>query len=132
MEVPLEGDAARAVGGILAPDQAKLDRGLSGGRGRKAPLLTKAIDELNQLAQPVEVEQVGGAGGRKGGRGSLRIVRIAEGDGGVAAIGQPDDDVRAFATADADDGQLLSEEGMVRMRDGHASRRGLGQRRSAL
>lgn len=50
----------------------------------------------------------------------------------MTAIRQPDDDVGALATADADDGQLLSPEGMMGMRDRHESRRELGRRGSAL
>jgi hypothetical protein len=34
--------------------------------------------------------------------------------------------------ADRDDGQLLSAERVMRMRDGHASRRGWGRQGSAL
>jgi len=56
----------------------------------------------------------------------------AEGHGRMAAIGQADNDIRAGAVADADDGQLLSAERVMGMRDDHESRRELGSRGSAL
>ncbi len=50
----------------------------------------------------------------------------------MTAIGQADNDIRAGAVADTNDGQLLSAERVMGMRDGHESRRELGSRGSAL
>ena len=89
------------------------------------------VDALRQLTQPLEVEEV-----RSGGRIECQrvygVVGGADRNGGMAAIGQTDDDIRPRAVADTDDGQLLSAEGMMRMRDRHASQRALGRRGSAL
>ena len=66
-------------------------------------------------------------------RMSSVLVGVAEGDGGMAAVRQADDDdVGILAVADADDRQLLPPEGMMGMGDGHESRRSLGGRGSAL
>jgi class 3 adenylate cyclase len=64
-------------------------------------LLAEAVDELGHLTQALEIEQM--ICSRKGSRGG-GVVRGAEGDGSMAAIGQADDDVRALAVPDADDG----------------------------
>ena len=92
----------------------------------------ECVDALSQLAQPPEVEEVRSGGGRKGGRGVRSAIGRAEGHGGMAAIGQTDDDVGPLTAADADDGELLPAERVMGMRDGHASRRRLGRRGSAL
>ena len=89
----------------------------------------ECVDEVGHLTQTLEIEQMRSR--RKGSRGG-GVVCGAEGDGSMAAIGQADDDVRALAVTDADDGELLSAEGMMGMRDRHESRRGLGRRGSAL
>lgn len=82
------------------------------------------IKELSHLTQALEIEEM--RSGRKGCRGSHSTVRRAEGDSSMAAIGQANDDVRVFPVTDADDGQLLSPEWMMGVRDRHESRRGLG------
>src|SRR5215469_14831615 len=98
--------------------------GSSAGRGRQTPLLAEAVDELGHLPQALEIEQMRSS--REGSRGGDGAVRGAEGDGSMAAIGQAEDDVRVLAVTDADDGELLSAEGMMGMRDGHESRSKLG------
>jgi hypothetical protein len=50
----------------------------------------------------------------------------------MAAVGQPDNDIRAGAVADADHRQLLSSQWVVGMSDGHESQRDLGRRGSVL
>ena len=91
------------------------------------------VDELSHLTQALEIKQRRRECGRKGRRGAgNRVVRRAEGDGGMAAVGQLDDDVGALAAADADDRQLLPPEGMMGMRDRHESRRALRERGGAL
>jgi hypothetical protein len=98
----------------------------------KASLPAEFIDEPSQLTQPLEVEEMRSGGGRTRCRRVGGVVGRAERHGGMAAIGQPHDDVRALAVADTDDGQLLSAERVMGMRDGHASRRELGRGGSAL
>ncbi len=65
-------------------------------------MLAEAVDELGHLPQALKIEQMRSS--RKGSRGGDGIVRGAESDGSMAAIGQADDDVRVLAVPDADDG----------------------------
>jgi hypothetical protein len=132
MEVPLGSAGTRAAGGILAPEPRAKNPDVSAGRFGEASLPTEFLDELDHLPQPLEVEEVSRGDGRRGCQGVRGVVGRAESNGGVAAIGQTDNDIRAHAVADTDDGQLLSAERMMGMRDGHASRRELGRRGSAL
>jgi hypothetical protein len=90
------------------------------------------VDELCQLTQPLEVKKVRSGAGRKGRQRVRSVVGRAERHSGMAAIGQTHNDIRPVAVADTDDGQLLSAERVMRMRDGHASRRELGREGSAL
>jgi hypothetical protein len=132
MEVPLENAGARAVGGILSPDQGTKGGRLSAGRIRQTSLPAEFVEELSQLTQALEVEEVRSSDSRRGRQRVADVVRRVQRHGGVAAIGQTDDDIRAAAVADTDHGQLLSVERMMRMRDRHKSRRGLGREGSAL
>ena len=75
---------------------------------------------------------MGGDHGRRTRRGVRGSIGNAERHGGMATVGQTDNDVGTLAVADTDDGQLLSGEWVMRMRDGHESRRELGRRGSAL
>ena len=92
----------------------------------QASLPTEFVDEQSQLTQTLEIEEVRSGDGSKGCQGVCGIVGGAERYGGMAAIGQTHDDVRSFTVADRDDGQLLSVERVMGMRDGHESRRELG------
>jgi hypothetical protein len=95
-------------------------------------LPTEVVDELRHQTQALEIEPMRSENGRKEDRRVGRVVRRAQCDGGMAAVGQTHDDVRAFAAADADYGQLLSAERVMGMGDGHESQRELGGRGSAL
>jgi hypothetical protein len=133
MEVPLDNDAMKMVGGILPPTGERRAAGTSVRRVRESSLLAEALDELGHPTQSVEVEQVGGVIGERGSRGiPHRVVSRADSYGGMVTIRQPDDDVRVLTVPDADHRQLLPPEGMMGMRDGHQSQRGLGRRGSAL
>jgi uncharacterized protein (DUF111 family) len=93
-------------------------------------LLAEFVEALGHLTEPVEIEEVGSGAGS---RDCPRVGRaVAERHGGVAAIGQTHDDVRVLTVADADDGQALSAQRVMRVRDGHASRRELGRGGSVL
>src|SRR5262245_19269299 len=132
MEVPLKRAMARAVGGIVAPDRRRKTSDCLARGTRKTSLLAESVDELRHLTQAPEIKQMISASGRKRDSGiDIRIGRI-EGDARMAVIGQLHDDVGLLAAPDADNGQSLSVERMVRMRDRHVSRRGLGRRGSAL
>ena len=92
---------------------------MSARRVRETSLSAEAVDELGHLPQALKIEQMRSS--KKGRRGGDGAVRGAEGDGSMAAIRQADDDVRALAVPDANNGQLLSAEGVMGMRDGHES-----------
>jgi hypothetical protein len=132
MEVPLRRVVARTLGGILAPERRVKGVSLSAALVRETSRSAKSVDELSHLPQPLEVEEVGGDDGRKTCPGVRGGVGRAERHGGMATVGQTDDDVGILAVADTDDGQLLSTEGVMRMRDRHESRRESGRRGSAL
>ncbi len=93
---------------------------------------TQFVDPLGHLPKALEVEEVRSIGGRRRKQGVRSGVSSAEGHGRMTAIGQADNDIRAGAVADADDGQLLSAERVMGMRDRHESRRELGRKGSAL
>jgi hypothetical protein len=124
MEFPLGSEVVRMVGGILAPEPRTKDCLISPGRARETFLLAEAVDELGQLAQALEIEEM--RGGRKSSRGVGGVIRGAEGDGGMTAVRQTDDNVGALTVADANDGQWLPTEWMMGMCDGHESQRALG------
>src|SRR5437870_5006525 len=63
------------------------------------------IDELSQLPQPLQVQEVRSGDGTLGCQRVGGVVGRAERHGGMAAIGQTHDDVRARAVADTDDRQ---------------------------
>jgi hypothetical protein len=113
-------------GASYPPTNERKVAGLSGGRVRQTPLPAEFVEELSQLTQALEIEEVRSSDRRRGRQRVADVVRRVQGHGGMAAIGQTDDDIRAAAVADTDHGQLLSAERMMRMRDGHESRRGLG------
>jgi hypothetical protein len=87
--------------------------------------LDQAIEQEDDPAQTIEVEQV--LGGPRGwtlrGRGEIGA---AQGDGGVAAVGEDDDQVRIVASAKADDLDPLPPERMMGMGDGHECQRWWG------
>jgi hypothetical protein len=66
-------------------------------------LLTKFVNTVSQLAQPLEVKEVCSGSGSRGCQGIHRVVRRANGNGGMAAIRQADNDIWARAVADKED-----------------------------
>jgi hypothetical protein len=80
---------------------------------------------LNDRAQALEVEQVLGCGPSRI-LGRREIVGAAQGDGGVASVREPDDEVGVDPPAQADDLDTPAAEGVMRMGDGDESRRRLG------
>jgi hypothetical protein len=104
--------------GRFRPDAiARGRRGVSG--------LGETIEQLDDPTQTIEVEQVlGSHGGRTFERRS--VVGAAQGDGGVTAVGQHDNQVRIVPSAKANDFDALTPKGMMRMGDGDESRRRWG------
>ena len=82
----------------------------------------QAIEQEEDAAQTIEVEQV--LGGDWG--GTLRRwseIGAAQGDGGVAPVGEDDDQVGIVASAQANDLDPLPPERMMGMGDGDKSPR---------
>jgi hypothetical protein len=77
--------------------------------------VTKALQELDDLAQAVQGEQRGIRSGRNRSRGGRLIVGGIHGHGGVAAVWQTDDEIGMSPAADANDGDLLPTEGVMWM-----------------
>ena len=99
-------------------------RGVDVGRWGR-PRLGVAIVESNDGSQALEVEQVLGCGpGRVLGR--REVVGAAQGDGGVSSVREPDDEVGIDPPAQANDLDMLTAEGVMRMGDGDKSRWRLG------
>jgi hypothetical protein len=87
--------------------------------------LGQTIEQLEDPTQTIEVEQVLGS---QGGRTLPRrnVVGAAQGDGGVAAVGKHDNQVRIVPSAKPNDFDALAPKGMMRMGDGDESRRRWG------
>ena len=95
--------------------------GLSARRVGQTTLPAEVVHELSQLTQPLEIEEVRRSVGGTRCHRVRGVVGRAERHGGMATIGQADDDVRTLTVADTDDRQLLPAEGVMGMRDGYAS-----------
>jgi hypothetical protein len=114
----------RSAGAMLPRAAACRPGGIGLGRHR-APAPGDLIEEPDDLAQPPQVEEVLGC--RRGGVvGWGEVVRAAQGDGSVAPVGEPDDEVGISSSAEANDRDALAAEGVMRMGDGDESRRRLG------
>ena len=104
--------------GRFRPEEIITGRGGALRRGQ-------TIQKLDDPAQPSEVEQVLGPGLR----GEIRrggVVGAAQGDGGVAPVREPDDEVGIFPAAKANDLDPLTAQGMMGMSDGDESPRRWG------
>jgi hypothetical protein len=87
--------------------------------------LGETIEQLDDPTQTIEVEQVlGSHGGRTFQRRT--VVGAAQGDGGVAPVGEHDNQVRIGPAAKANNFDALTPKGMMRMGDGDESRRRWG------
>ena len=88
-------------------------------------MLDQPIEKLDNSTQTIEVEQMlGGRGGRT--LDGWRVIGAAQGDGGVAPVGEHDNQVGIVPSAQANDLDAMTAEGMMRMGDGDESRRRLG------
>ena len=70
----------------------------------KTSLPAPFVNELRQLTQPLQVKEMRSGDARRGSQRARGVVGRAERNGGMAAIGQTDDDIRTRAVADSDDG----------------------------
>ena len=84
-----------------------------------------AIEESNDRSQALEVEQVLGCGPDRV-LGRRKVVSAAQGDGGMSSVREPDDEVGVDPPAQANDLDMLTAEGVMRMGDGDESRWRLG------
>jgi hypothetical protein len=92
---------------------------------RRPPVSGDALKELEDLTEAVEIQEVirawrGIVLRRRG------VVGAAQGDGGMAAVGEHDNQVRIVSSAEADNLDALAAERMMGMGDGDESRRRLG------
>ncbi len=91
----------------------------------KASLHTQAIQQLDHLPEPVELEEVGSSN-REFSIGGSRVVGQTHGHSGVGTIRETHDEVWVGTTPNPDDGNLLAVERMMRMGDGYRFPRWLG------
>jgi hypothetical protein len=90
--------------------------------------LAQLIEEVDDLSQPLEVQQrqIGVALSRRGELVGLVRVGPAHRNGRVCAISQAQDQVGVDTSADEDDLTLLATQRVVGMGDGHIFQKGLG------
>jgi hypothetical protein len=96
-------------------------------------LLAELLEEIDDLTQPLEVQQ--GESMRTGSRWEPllpTVVGPAHSNGRMGAVAKTDHQVRIGTLADTDDGTALTTEGVMRMGDGHVFQRQLGIRGSVL
>ena len=85
-------------------------------------MLDQPIEQLDNSTQTIEVEQMlGGRGGRT--LDGWRVIGAAQGDGGMAAVGEHNNQVRIASSAKTNDLDPLPSKRMMRMGDGDESRR---------
>jgi hypothetical protein len=86
--------------------------------------LGDVIEEPDHGPKPLELQEVLG---RRWGRdvGGQAVVGAAQGDGGVAAVREPDDEVGVVPAAQANDLDALTAEGVMRVGNRDGSRRRL-------
>jgi hypothetical protein len=100
-------------------------RGVVVVNARRSTVSGDAIEDLEDLAEAVEIEEVirarrGIALRRRG------VVGAAQGDGGVPSVRQTDDEIRIVSAAKSDDLDPLATKRMMGMGDGDESRGRLG------
>ena len=93
--------------------------------GHVATRARDAIEEQADLTEPVEIQEMLRTRwdlvlGRRG------VVRAAHGDGGMVPVRESDDEIRIEPSAELDDLNSLSAEGVMWMGDGDESRGRLG------
>jgi hypothetical protein len=93
--------------------------------GRHLAVSSDAIEELEDLAEAVEIQEVIRPR-REIALGRGEIIGAAQGDGGMPSIGKADDEIRVVSAAKPDDLDSLATKRMMGMGDGDESRRRLG------
>jgi hypothetical protein len=87
--------------------------------------LGETIEQLDDPTQAVEVEHMLGCHCGQNLRRGM-VVGAAQGDGDVTPVRGHDDKVRIAPSANSDDLDALAPKGVMRMGDGHKSRKGSG------
>jgi hypothetical protein len=120
-------DKTRGVGtlGVILTRTGRGRRGVVTRAGRTPRVLSHVVEESEDLAEAVEIQEVA----RR--RREIVLVRgeiigAAQGDGGMSPVRVSDDEIRINPPAETDDLDPLSAEGMMGMGDGDESRRRLG------
>ena len=87
--------------------------------------LGQTIEQLDDPTQAIEVEHMLRCHCARNLRRCI-VVGAAEGDGGVTPVRGHDDEVRIVPSANSDDLDTLAPKGMMRMGNGHKSRKWSG------
>jgi hypothetical protein len=114
--------------GTMGVILVRIGRGRRGGvvASRRRPTgSSDAIEHLEDLTEAVEIEEMTGPRWPIILRRS-QIIGAAQGDGGMPAVRESDDEIGIDSTPKADDLDLLAAERMMGMGDGDESRRRLG------
>jgi hypothetical protein len=118
---------ARCAGttGMILPRPRRV-RGGEVALGRRHPAVSSdAIEELEGLTEAVEIQEVIRPR-REIALGRGEIIGAAQGDGGMPAVRETDDEIRIGSAAKPDDLDPLATKWMMGMGDGDESRRRLG------
>jgi hypothetical protein len=111
--------------GMILPRIGRGRGGVVAVSRRRPTVWSHAIEEQEDLTEAVEIQEV--IGPRWGiNLGQGEIIGAAQGDGGMPAVGESDDEVGIESAAEADDLDPLTAERMMRMGDSDESRRRLG------
>jgi hypothetical protein len=92
---------------------------------RHRAVSSDAIEELEDSTEAVEIQEVIRRR-REIALGRGEIIGTAQGDGGMPAVRETDDEIRIVSAAKPDDLDPLAAQRMMRMGDGDESRRWLG------
>jgi hypothetical protein len=101
-------------------------------RGRRTPTVSShAIEELKDLTEAVEIQAMIRRR-REIALVGREIIGAAQGNGGMSAVGESDDEIGINSAAETDEFDPLSAEWMMGMGDGDESRGRLGWGGSVL
>ena len=111
--------------GVSLPRIGRVRGGAVALSRRHRAVSSDAIEELEDLTEAVEIQEVIRSrreiASRRG-----EIIGAAQGDGGMPAVRETDDEIRIVSAAKPDDLDPLATERMMGMRDGDESRRRSG------
>ena len=111
--------------GMILPRIGRGRGGVVAVSRRRPTVSSDAIEEQEDLTEAVEIQEV--IRPRRGiDLGQGEIIGAAQGDGGMPAVRESDDEIGIVSAAEPDDLDPLSAERMMGMGDGDESRRRLG------